>query len=65
MGRDVNKFTLEIEKGVTKCNECMFHQGLCRFPDELHSINCYEFNLATVKIKKYEEDRVQSDNNNT
>lgn len=55
MSTNVNKFTLEIEKGVTKCSECMFHQDLCRFPDELHPINCYEFNLATVKIKEMEE----------
>ena len=57
MSTNVNKFTLEIEKGVTKCSECMFHQGLCRFPDELHPINCYEFNLATVKIKELEEEQ--------
>ena len=49
------KFIIEVEEGKTKCSECMFHQGLCRFPDELHPINCYEFNLATVKIKELEE----------
>lgn len=51
------KILLEVKEGKTKCSECMFHQGLCRFPDELHPINCYEFNLATVKIKELEEEQ--------
>lgn len=48
------EYIIIAEVGTTKCSECLFYQGLCRFPDELHPINCYELNLATLKVKERE-----------
>lgn len=48
------KFIIEVEEGETFCDECPFHASKCNI-DALNAINCNEFNLATMKIKKYED----------
>lgn len=45
------KFIIEVEEGVTKCNECP--EGIaCGGLDILH---CTEYNFATIRIKELEE----------
>lgn len=55
------KFLLEIEVGRTHCVNCPFENGTlltmrCFKPKKLDSLNCSKYNLATMKIKEYEED---------
>lgn len=54
MSNEQKEYIIIAEAGTTKCSECLFYQGLCRFPDGLHPINCYELNLATLKVKEHE-----------
>lgn len=54
------KFLIEVEEGRTRCDECP--EGIAC--GGLSSLHCCDYNLATMKIKEYEEDCVQSDNNN-
>jgi hypothetical protein len=48
------KFIIEVEEGETGCFDCPFH-------DSEHAgcgggiIDCSKYNLATMKIKEYED----------
>ena len=51
------KFIIEVEEGITKCDECPVAElddyERCLVKD---LIKCLDYNLATMKIKEYEED---------
>lgn len=47
------KFIIEVMEGETRCSECPFGDCPVSFPNSL--INCKEYNLATMKIKVYED----------
>ena len=52
------KFIIEVEEGVTECVNCpMECFGLCPSATlEKMGLDCNVLNLATMKIKEYEED---------
>ena len=48
------KFIIEVEEGRVECENCPFDG--CRCGGELSSVlDCDKYNLATMKIKEYEE----------
>lgn len=51
------KFLIEVEEGRTECDNCFAKEyGICVYPYWLHSvIDCDKYNLATMKIKEYED----------
>lgn len=54
------KFIIEVEEGTTKCNKCpLYGSKYCKsgakIDDFKSEINCYTHNLATLKIKEYED----------
>lgn len=49
----VKKLIIEVEEGNTKCENCPFNGG-CSI-DIINRFGCTEYNLATMKIKEYEE----------
>lgn len=53
------KFIIEMEEGVSVCHVCPFDDidGRCdSLNDLLFGCTCKHINLATMKIKEYEED---------
>ena len=55
------KFIIEVEEGMTRCINCPFESGTlltirCFKPKKLDFLDCSKYNLATMKIKEYEED---------
>ena len=51
------KFLIEVEEGETYCDACPIEiAGHCsRFKINSTGLNCNEYNLATMKIKEYED----------
>lgn len=50
----IKKFIIEVEEGRVECENCPFDG--CNCGRELLSVlDCNEYNLATIKIKKYED----------
>ena len=47
---ETKKFIIEVEKGETRCSKCPFGDCPVSFPNS--PINCKEYDLATMKIKK-------------
>ena len=51
------KFIIEVDEGYTNCEKCPLVNlegfGECWVTD---LVQCNEYNLATIKIKEYEED---------
>lgn len=54
------KFIIEVEEGDTECKECPFvlmnKDGLIVNCTGSRYSHCINYNLATMKIKEYEED---------
>lgn len=51
------KFIIEVEEGDTSCRECPIiadcdEPGMCGCT---RLVNCCDYNLATIKIKEYED----------
>ena len=61
----IKKFIIEVEEGRTSCFLCPFECGSMltincpqkAFSDVL-KIDCNKYNLATMKIKEYEETKI-------
>ena len=52
------KFIIEVEEGMTKCNECPFThcKYICQYDkDGRVIVDCDQHDLATMKIKEYED----------
>lgn len=48
------KFIIEVEEGQTICPQCPFQATDCT--EEIYDVlNCGKYNLATMKIKEYED----------
>jgi hypothetical protein len=53
------RFLIEVEEGVSQCSTCPLDKmdGRCHYVLEiLFNSTCQHLNLATMKIKEYEED---------
>ena len=55
------KFIIEVEDDshTDRCSYCPCKcvQGGCHNPLEQYGLNCFEYNLATMKIKELEEEK--------
>lgn len=52
------KFLIEVEEGMTLCKDCPYkiENAACNCPFRMKVSQCRKYNLATMKIKEYEED---------
>ena len=50
------KFLIEVEEGMTKCNDCPFDYIKCA-RENLDELDCTNFNLATMKITEMKEEK--------
>ena len=48
------KFLIEVEEGRVECENCPFDGCRCG-REPLSVLDCDKYNLATIKIKKYED----------
>lgn len=48
------KFIIEVEEGITGCNSCPFDHIKCGI-ENIELLDCAVINLATMKIKEYED----------
>lgn len=52
------KFLIEVEEGRTKCGECPIAINMVnclRYEFSHRGLDCEDYNLATIKIKEYED----------
>ena len=50
----IRKFIIEVEEGRTMCHKCPFQTVDCT--EEIYQVlDCGNYNLATMKIKEYED----------
>ena len=53
----IKKFIIEVKEGSVECENCPFDGCKCvRGP--LDTLDCNKYNLATMKIKEYEETKI-------
>lgn len=55
------KYLVEVEEGRTECNEyCPLYTDYGSCSGGIYSLDCHKYNLATMKIKKLEEENYDS-----
>lgn len=53
----IKRFIIEVEEGSVECENCPLNGCKC-VRGSLDILDCNKYNLATMKIKKYEETKI-------
>ena len=49
------KFIIEVEEGPTHCDACPLYTEIGSCSGGIYNLDCYKYNLATIKTKELEE----------